>query len=80
MLRKQSGFAAAAILSLALGIGAISAIFALVDVTRLRPLPFPDPERPVMLWERREPSECDCDGSPFMRRRFRWAGGRRWLP
>ena len=54
MLRKQRGFAAATVLTLALGIGANSAIFALVDATLLRPLPFPDPERLVMVWERTE--------------------------
>ncbi|MBO0799686.1 MAG: ABC transporter permease, partial [Blastocatellia bacterium] len=54
MLRRQPGFSAASILTLALGIGANSAIFALVDATLLRPLPFHDPNRLVMLWERTE--------------------------
>ena len=51
-LRRQPGFAGVAILTLALGIGANSAIFALVDATLLRPLPFGDPARIVMLYER----------------------------
>ncbi len=51
-LRRQPGFAAVAILTLALGIGANSAIFALVDATLLRPLPFGNPDRLVMLSER----------------------------
>ena len=55
-LRKERGFGAAAVLTLALGIGANSAIFALVDATLLRPLPFADPERLVMVWERSETS------------------------
>jgi putative ABC transport system permease protein len=50
--RRQPGLAAGAILTLALGIGANSAIFALVDATLLRPLPIPEPERVVMLSER----------------------------
>jgi len=48
-LRHQAGFAAVAILTLALGIGANSAIFALADATLLRPLPLPEPERLAML-------------------------------
>jgi putative ABC transport system permease protein len=50
-LRKQPGFAAVAILTLALGIGANSAIFALADATLLQPLPLPEPQRLAMLWE-----------------------------
>ncbi|MBB5206873.1 ABC transporter permease [Chiayiivirga flava] len=50
-LRMQPGFAAVAILTLALGIGANSAIFALADATLLRPLPLREPERLAMLWE-----------------------------
>jgi putative ABC transport system permease protein len=51
MLQRQPGFAAVAILTLALGIGANSAIFALVDGVLLRPLPFGNPDRLVMLSE-----------------------------
>jgi putative ABC transport system permease protein len=59
MIRKRPGFAAATILTLALGIGANSAIFALGDAALLRPLPFRDPDRLVMLWERTETSQRD---------------------
>jgi putative ABC transport system permease protein len=53
-LRRAPGFAAVAIITLALGIGANSAIFALVDATLLRPLPFPAADRLVMMWEQKE--------------------------
>jgi len=52
-LRAAPGFTLVAAMTLALGIGANSAIFALADAALLRPLPFPDSERLVMLWERR---------------------------
>lgn len=51
-LRKQPAFAAVTMLTLALGIGANSAIFALVDATLLRPLPFPDAGQLVAVSER----------------------------
>src|SRR5689334_889819 len=49
MLRQNRGFAVVAILSLALGIGANTAIFTLVDTVILRSLPVRDPERLAVL-------------------------------
>jgi predicted permease len=51
-LRRAPMFALVAILSLAIGIGANSAIFSVVNALLLRPLPYPDPDRLVVLWLR----------------------------
>jgi putative ABC transport system permease protein len=51
-LRRAPAFTLVAAITLALGIGANSAIFALVDATLLRPLPLPNSDRLLMVWER----------------------------
>ena len=48
-LRRAPSFAAAAILTLAIGIGANSAVFSVVNAVVLRPLPFPSPDRLVSV-------------------------------
>lgn len=57
-LRKSPGFAMAAILMLALGIGATTAIFSIFEGVLLRPLPFPNPDRLVVLGDVLEGTHC----------------------
>ncbi|WP_448993755.1 ADOP family duplicated permease [Luteitalea sp.] len=53
LLARSPGFTATAVLTLALGIGANTAIYSLLDAVLFRPLPWPEPDRVALLWETR---------------------------
>ena len=58
-LRLNAGFALAAMLALGLGTGAATAVFSLLDGVVLRPLPYAEPERLVMLWDENQTEEIE---------------------
>src|ERR1700759_3974219 len=61
-LPKSPGFTATAVLMLALGIGATTAIFSIVEGVLLRPLPFPDSGSVVMLADRLQGADVGGNG------------------
>jgi putative ABC transport system permease protein len=75
-MRKHRGFAVLIVLCLALGIGANSAIFSVVDAVLLRPLPYPDSDRLMVLLDVHqgagsEPEEYNVSGANFLAWRAR---------
>jgi hypothetical protein len=63
MLRKNPGFAAAAVLTLALGIGVNTAVFSIVESVLLRPLPFHDSDRLFAVWTKAKEQGADRSGT-----------------
>ena len=66
LLRKNPGFTSVAVLALAIGIAANTAIFSVVYATLLAPLPFPNPDQLVMVWSRVQDNRNGVSAGDFV--------------
>jgi putative ABC transport system permease protein len=64
-LRKSPGFLGVVVLSLALGVGANSTIFSVIDAILYRPLPFAHPEQLAVIWETEQEHPGDYNAPPI---------------
>ena len=71
-LRRNPGFAAVAIATLALGIGGLTAMFSAFDSILIRPLPYADPDRLVMVWDDLSKTDDRTKSAPAPAEWYEW--------
>jgi len=77
-LLKNPGFTAVAVVTLALGIGMTTAVFSIVNGLLLKPLPYPEPERVIALFEISPTDAVTSTLAPCLLLATALAGG--WIP
>src|SRR5689334_15331621 len=84
MLKKRPGFTAVAVLTLALGVGATTAIFSVVYATLFEPMPYPKPDQLVMVWSQKQQGRNSVSAGDYLEWKRRsasfqdlaaWGGG-----
>jgi putative ABC transport system permease protein len=71
-LRRNPGFTAVAVATLALGIGGLTAMFSAFDTILIRPLPYADPDRLVMVWDALDKSDDRKKSDPAPAEWYEW--------
>lgn len=83
-LRRDPGFTSVAVLTLALGVGATTAIFSVVYATLFEPLPYPKPDQLVMVWSKADQRRNSVSADDYLEWKHRsksfqyleaWSGG-----